>query len=706
MTALFGGVLGTLSVLAFNATLAVALTGVGLVLRRGFGLMKATLEDWFTAFWMGFGLVIVFLMLWNFFLPLGGGAPLVIVLVTGMTGVVAARRWGWVAKSLWESAPPLWAVVSAVLFSLWVSNLSLGLISRGFIGWDSALYHMQGVKWASSYPAVPGLGNVFGPLAFNNASFLWNAMLDSGPWSGRAWHVSNSVLVSVFGAQLILSASRMLDRNTPVHSFPVFALVLLPEAVNLALDGVPNFMTAVPASLLLMVTATLLYRAFADQRRPADDRAYDFFCTAFLAAIAVAIKTSAAVFAAAVLLVSCYGVLRFARDANPARTIVWTVAAVTAIGLTWLARGVILSGYPLFPSPVLAFPVDWRVPVEHARAEFDFVVHSARATAENYSYVSGDAQGLAVWLPHWGRVAAENLYEFFVPVGLTIVAAFFFLWSNRQASAAQRKALRAGWLILPPLVIAVAAWSLVAPMPSYGAPFFWSLAALIGAQAFSLVPRTDGFVRRVFVAGSLLGATPSLINPAWFSLPLQESGSASSVLTAVLHANINVPQPGSWFHSNTPPQVAVYTTNTGVVLNVPIGPGGRCWDAPLPCTPNPAPNLRLRVPGSIEKGFTVDDLWQMRDWPEPWRPKLLPAMREGWRKRDGTAPAKRGRAGDGGLPRFQPVHAQNAGGSHVHARAPRPPFALHADLFLVAQPSRSWERAVITYGQCQSVTVK
>src|SRR3970282_253738 len=36
---------------------------------------------------------------------------------------------------------------------------------------------------------------------------------------------------------------------------------------------------------------------------------------------------------------------------------------------TWLARGVVLSGYPLYPATALGFPVDWRVPAEQAAAE-------------------------------------------------------------------------------------------------------------------------------------------------------------------------------------------------------------------------------------------------------------------------------------------------------------------------------------------------
>jgi hypothetical protein len=350
-------------------------------------------------------------------------------------------------------------------------------------------------------------------------------------------------------------------------------------------------------------------------------------------------KTGAAVFAATMLVVSCYGALRLDHVVGlRIRALVWSFTAVAVIGITWATRGVILSGYPLFPSQFLGMTVDWRVPAEHARAEFDFVVHSARATAGNFAFVSGTAEGLGVWLLHWGRNAFENPYNLVVPTGLAAMGILFLLLSYGRTHSVDRASTRSGWLMLAPLGIALAAWFAVAPMPHYGAPFFWSVAALIGSQAFGLRPRNDVLTRRVVAAGCLLGLTPCVIAPAWSSL---QSGSPGNVVRDILDTNIKLSDPGRWYQSGElKPQLSTYTTRSGLVLNVPIGPFGRCWDAPLPCTPNPAPNLRLRDPGHIDKGFRVDGGWQMLDWPEPWRPELLPALRDGWRKRDGSASAK------------------------------------------------------------------
>lgn len=630
MTIALDALLGTLSIFAFNVVLAVAFAGLGLALRRAFGLARATLEDCFLAFWMGWGIVLLFLMLWNFVFPVGPAA-LAIVLAAAITTLAFARR---DVIGILENRPlPRWSVLAIVFFGLWVANLSIGRLTY----WDSALYHMQGVKWARSYPAVPGLANLFGPMGFNNSTFLYNALVDVGPWSGRPWHVSNGLLIWIFGGQIIASAARFLDSRTPVSSLHVFPLLLLPEAVNSVFDGrVSSFATVVPGSLVVMVTGIYGYWAFSGAERPEREKAYDIFCIVALGAIAVSIKSSNAVFAAAVAAISCIGVGRLGRTVRGlrARVLVWSLAAVTVIGLAWAARGVVLSGYALFPSPALSLPVDWRAPAEHARAEFDFVVHSALATADwNYAYVSGRATSLRTWFPHWAHGVLYDWYDIVVPCMLVGLASLVLIASYRKSSDAERAALGWGWLFLAPPVAALAAWATVAPMPHYGAPFFWTLAAVLGSQAFRLKQRSAALTKRAFVAGCLLGITPCLVEPVWLSWP---SPSAQGVLAAVVEANLKLPDPGHWFQVGEPaPELSVYTTRTGLVLNVPLGYYARCWDAPLPCTPNPAPNLRQRVPGHIEKGFAVDGDWQMVNWPEAWRRDLLPAMRQRWRTLDG-----------------------------------------------------------------------
>jgi hypothetical protein len=66
-------------------------------------------------------------------------------------------------------------MVVLALAALWIANRSMDSPNTYY---DTGMYHYPVVKWLTSYAIVPGLANLNGPLAFNNAHLLYAAMLD------------------------------------------------------------------------------------------------------------------------------------------------------------------------------------------------------------------------------------------------------------------------------------------------------------------------------------------------------------------------------------------------------------------------------------------------------------------------------------------------------------------------------------------------
>jgi hypothetical protein len=58
------------------------------------------------------------------------------------------------------------------------------------------------------------------------------------------------------------------------------------------------------------------------------------------------------------------------------------------------------------------------------------------------------------------------------------------------------------------------------------------------------------------------------------------------------------------FEPSSPPRLHEQTLPSGLVVRVPENQV--CWYAELPCTPEPHPGLRLRVPGDLGSGFAID----------------------------------------------------------------------------------------------------
>ena len=611
---------GTLGIFGTWLLLLVVFAGLGLLLRRGFGLTRLTAGTIFESFWIGFAVVVLFLIVWNFWFPIGGVAA-VIVLAGGTTGLWLHR--GVLAEALGDRATrqPAWAIVAMILVGLWVANLSIADLTA----WDTALYHWQGVRWARLYPAVPGLANLFGPLGFNNSAFLYDAMLDVGPWMGRSYHLANGLFVFVFACQAAYASARLLAKDEADRPVQLFTFVCLIGAIQSMWAAVPSYVTDVATANVLLALTSCWYGLLTRRNREPLEAAWSLVSIVTLGALAVSLKMNTAVFAA--LAVSIAGALWLGTAPGPAlrrKTLAWGLTLALAFGTAWTTRGIVLSGYPLFPSTLLAAPVEWRAPAQHAQAEFAYVVDSGRMTASNLPVVRGQA-GMALWLPDWLRSLEDQIFYIPVPLTLLLIGLFTSRSLRRRAPVpAAADARRAWWMALP-LAGALTAWFLVAPEPRYASPLFWSLAALgIGQALLLMQDRVDAqTLRRLVLAGWGLAAASIVVQPL---LHWHVRGMKGSAIRAVISANVRVPPEGFWLAPRTGAgEVTPYQTRSGLSLNVPQR---MCWDAPLPCTPNPAPNLRLRVAGRMDRGFTVDGQWEMVNWPEPWRPDYLPALRE------------------------------------------------------------------------------
>jgi len=620
--------LGTLSILLTQVLVAAAIAGVGLAARRAFGLRAVSLDDCFLSFWVGLACVTLLLLGWNFFLPITGWTALA-ALGAGAIGLWSARPAlaGLFAADDWRPSPRF--LVLLALTALWIANLSLGALDN----YDSALYHIQVVRWAEQFAAVPGIGNLHAPLAFNNSSLLFDAMLSAGPWNGRSNHLANGLLILVLLSQAMVAGARLFAGSRQPRR--MFEFLLLAPAANLAqYGGATSFVTDVPTSLVVLVAAAACYAWMSDgdEAGPADFR---LVAIAGLLALAVTFKTNAAIFAAVCfpLLIVLWLAGSRPAPARRARTLRWAGGAVVALAVAWTGRGIVLSGYPLFPATLAGAPVEWRVPAEHAEAEFAYIVHSGRGSTRNLPVIAGTA-GVEAWFDKWAGHALEDPYRIALPLALTLLAVVAWLVLRRRAQDDQPAPNLRAWLLVLPIVPAVTSWFLIAPEPRYVVPYLWALAALACSQVFGL---WIGRARRstpgaVLLAATALGLSPVLLSPLISTRRLHRD--EASPLRVILQDNFN--RPGSDRLLVQPlegqAELSSYQTRSGLRLNVAKE---RCWDAPLPCTPNPAPNLRLRDPANLAKGFRVDGPWQMEYWPLRWQPHFLAA----WRKSRNRAKA-------------------------------------------------------------------
>ncbi len=541
-------------------------SGLGLGIQRAFGRREVDTTHILMAFWMGLAFVVFFLQVWHLLLPIRWWA-LATVSALGGAGLVWNRRqvrqylhWVWPRRKA--------ALIPIAILAVWLANRAIQPCAT----YDSGLYHLSAVRWATSTPIVPGLGNLHSRLAFNNSNLLLGAMLEVGPWYGRSNHLPNGLLLMMIFIQSIAGAFRLFKTNHEERTSGLFDLLLLTPTMLIAVHSwTSSHATDVPVALAGFVSASRLFAFLIGSRRSERDQAYDVVFVATMLAAGVCFKLTLAMFAAvAWVLVIIVWIVRARRRGFRVFPPVLIAAGTSALLiLPWMSRGAILSGYPLFPSEIGSLPVEWRLPAALVADTQHGIVTLARRTRtiEGYS-----------WLRPW---AAELNREIILPAIMAVLG-FLFLLVMKLSRRGGGGACRTGWAILLPIVGGIVFWFFTAPAIRFGAFLFWLLAAAIVGMCFYQLTAAAG--RRTMTA-VLIGA---LVFSTWGMKKGFRGG-------------------GSDWGFGPTPEVAMkpFQTRSGLVLWVPTE-GDRCWDGPLPCTPYPNENLRLRTDGDLSSGFVID----------------------------------------------------------------------------------------------------
>jgi hypothetical protein len=568
-----GGARVTLDVLPHAAWLVVAawtaiasgLVGLGALVRRLLGRPAESADDWLSGFWIGFAASIVALQLWQLALPVDRRL-LVLLACLGAVGIAreGVAPWRLLARGVARHAL---AIVALGAVTGWLALEALGGPRNG----DSGLYHVPTTAWHLAHRLPPGLGNLAAPFAYNQSFFLWNALLETGPLPGRASHVGNALLVVALAARVLLGASRLLRRRACAPADAFYGL-LLPAVLPLALDvNLTSPSPDIAVYTIGLVLAGECLRFLTTGRRFADLAAL-----AFVIGCTPPLKLSLGGLAAGTAVVAGLAWLRRRpeRDVALPRAVA-TLAAIALLGPgVWMFRGVVLSGYPLYPSTLFAVPVDWAVPRETVVAEAKLIRYWNGV--EGWWWAAWrDPAWLVRWLPtlDWLRL------DVLLPLGIATAAALVAI-VHRLVRGRAARALPAA--IVVPTLASIAYCIAAAPRARYPASAYWMLASETTWIALPAIVLADGHViaRRLATAISVVLLVPLLADKRPLVPGLRD------------------------FEPHARAVVTARSLPSGLVVYDP-GASMQCWDATLPCSPFENDALALRVPGDLASGFTV-----------------------------------------------------------------------------------------------------
>jgi len=554
------------------AVLTLQFVGLGLLALRAVGHRPALAEDGFTAFWLGFAVSIAHLQIVSLFLPVSVASmvPLIGVSLVGFAAnrntLVDILRWAGRSRAKCATIAALcpWAAVYAQ------SPLRV---------YDAGIYHLGSIRWASTYPVLPGLGNLGPAYGLNSSAFLYLAAASVANVNG--FHIALGLLVLVLLIEVSLLASRLLKRNDARRSQSETYLAALLVLPILVMAGTAGFSTTI-YDIVNFVLAIIISRQLLDllgqrQIRPTEalPRVFTIAC---LASAAITSKISIAVFSAATVslaMVAAYCTTR-SRRASVAYLAIVIVPGIVVVG-PWLLRNTILTGYPLYPDPSLALTFDWSMPVAQVRGYRDVLYDFARLRGEqHHAGASRTLEWMSPWLRmSWRDVLAPGLFAAATPIAVFVGAPGLTHRLGRR------------WLVLVPIWLGLVAWFVTAPDPRYAGSLLWLAAAVPVAFLLPSLGRAKRLTLLVlFCAGVEMPNGGALL--ALVELP-------AAALQGQFTAADDIPRV----------PLTVFTTVSGLRVFVPDDGGDQVWDAPLPSTPYPNTALRLRCPDTLACGFAT-----------------------------------------------------------------------------------------------------
>ena len=381
---------------------------------------------------------------------------------------------------LWEKTRLLKPVTVFWLFVL-VLVMAYGS-SRGYLHFDTGLYHAQSIRWIEEYGVVPGLGNLHSRLAYNSSAFLLTALYSGSFLFGRSLHTAAgflALILAVKGFSVINVFSR--KRVRPSDFVKVALLWYLSMIYTEMVSPASDYFA------MLFLFYVVIAWLELEEAKESSITPYSLLCV--LLAVVVSIKLSAAV----MLLLVLKPAAVLLKEKRYKEIGVYLVLGLLAV-FPYLARNVILSGWLVYPFAGLdLFPVDWKIPL----GEVQYDAQEIKVYAKGMRDVLLKSTPMNVWLPEWFR-GLKGLEKLWVLASAVSLAAGGF-WCLVKGIRKEKDAYGIVFLELV-LIVGYLFWQIGTPLVRYGYIYILAFPFLTAGLWFVSLPDKRGAAWKAMAA--------------------------------------------------------------------------------------------------------------------------------------------------------------------------------------------------------------
>ncbi|TLD92288.1 hypothetical protein LS74_005995 [Helicobacter magdeburgensis] len=446
----------------------------------------------------------------------------------------------------------IFACIIAFLFAVWVGCLSEN-------AYDTGLYHIQATKWVQESPLVFGIANIHTRFGFNNILYNFSAISEVSHIVGIRSFITNEILIFfTLMASLVMCLSLRFDSiyKCFIALGCVWLLAVFPNLKGLYAEGYLGLMG-------FCIVGYLIYILESHKQ----DSIFDFLLIFILAFFSVYIKISAA------MLIPCVLVLffqYFKLSKHSFKILILLLIIPLFLGVIWGIKGICLSGAVAYPAGLFYFDfLPWAVDNITRAGEVATIHNWAKVgEAPNPQELLENGKWVGYWLSHFVIRSPYIIGILLSIVGICVGIAL--------ALTQKRTILKPYIPLFVCLFLGILFWFFSAPDPRFGWQYFVPFFGLLLAMGLYHLSH-----KLILKSQNILFACVFLGVSGIYALGLNDTLAKRLKIINGFKDTSKIP--------DSPLQE--YTNTNSLSLFIPFEGEDRVYDAPLPASTSPRPNL-------------------------------------------------------------------------------------------------------------------
>ena len=310
-----------------------------------------------------------------------------------------------------------------IIFMIFLLLLFSYGASRGYIHFDTGLYHAQAIRWIEEYGTVPGLANLHCRLAYNSSSFALTALYSMKFLTGQSLH-------TVAGFMAFILASWSFSVVQVLKGRKVFISDFVKISALFYLSIIYTEMVSPASDYFAMIFLFYIIIRWTELEEEGGEKTIGYGLLCVVLAVNVSIKLSAAI----MLLLVAKPAYLLLKHKSYRSVVIFILLGIVAV-FPYLARNVILSGWLVYPFPGIdLFSFDWEIPAMEALYDSEEI----KVYAKGMTDVLLKDLPMSQWLPGWfaGLKGLEKLWVIssFLSLPMLLVGATV-IWKKKKTEA-------------------------------------------------------------------------------------------------------------------------------------------------------------------------------------------------------------------------------------------------------------------------------